>query len=69
MSDHKIRYAARADIANACNVDDTLPAETKNQGKDVLTSNSTCISMYLLSQSILSRGHKELYVLVEAFER
>lgn len=68
VSDHKIRYAARADIANACNVDDTLRETTISQ-QSKLKCPFMCAFTYLLSQSILSRGPNELYVLVEAFEK
>ena len=68
VSDHKIRYAARAEIANACNVDETLHETTRSQ-QSKLKWTFMCAFTDLLSQSILSRGPNELYVLVEAFDR
>lgn len=75
VSDHNIKYAASADIAIACRVDDTLHPDDKltGIGNKVFTAlifmHFYACKGYLLSQSILSRAFRVLYVLVEAFEK
>ena len=74
---HRMRYAARAEIATACSVDDTLQqmfvvssrVAKKPSGCPKQHEHSNRALCYLLSQSSLSLMVKVVYDLTDALDR